>query len=150
MKMKKTLILMSFAIILGSLCGKFLFKKYQDTTLAFNESMKLYFLQEGVYQTKESVNNNTKNISPKLILKENDGYHVYIGISSSKDIISKLKKIYKEKGYQIYEKEKEVSNKEFLESIKQYDILAKTTNSSSDLLTIEEVVLANYEERTKS
>ena len=58
MKMKKTLILMSFAIILGSLCGKFLFKKYQDTTLAFNESMKLYFLQEGVYQTKESVNNN--------------------------------------------------------------------------------------------
>lgn len=149
-RMKKTLIFMIGAIILGSICGNLLFKKYQNTTFAFHNSEKLYFLQEGVYHSLDSVTSNTKNISPKVIMEEDSKYHVYVGISGKKEIIARLKTIYKQKGYQLYEKEIEVDNEEFLENIKQYDMLAKTTNNDHDLLTIEEVVLSNYEEVTKN
>lgn len=138
------------AIILGSICGNLLFKKYQDTTFAFHNSEKLYFLQEGVYNSLDSVTSNTKSISPKAIMEEDSKYHVYVGISGKKEIITRLKTIYKQKGYQLYEKEVEVDNEEFLENIKQYDLLAKTANNDHDLLTIEEVVLSNYEEVTKN
>lgn len=138
------------AIILGSICGNLLFKKYQDTTFAFHNSEKLYFLQEGIYNSLDSVTSNTKSISPKAIMEEDSKYHVYVGISGKKEIITRLKTIYKQKGYQLYEKEVEVDNEEFLENIKQYDLLAKTANNDHDLLTIEEVVLSNYEEVTKN
>ena len=150
MRMKKTLIFMIGAIILGSICGNLLFKKYQDTTFAFHNSEKLYFLQEGIYNSLDSVTSNTKSISPKAIMEEDSKYHVYVGISGKKEIITRLKTIYKQKGYQLYEKEVEVDNEEFLENIKQYDLLAKTANNDHDLLTIEEVVLSNYEEVTKN
>lgn len=149
-RMKKTLIFMIGAIILGSICGNLLFKKYQDTTFAFHNSEKLYFLQEGIYNSLDSVTSNTKSISPKAIMEEDSKYHVYVGISGKKEIITRLKTIYKQKGYQLYEKEVEVDNEEFLENIKQYDLLAKTANNDHDLLTIEEVVLSNYEEVTKN
>lgn len=149
-RMKKTLIFMIGSIILGSICGNLLFKKYQDTTFAFHNSEKLYFLQEGIYNSLDSVTSNTKSISPKAIMEEDSKYHVYVGISGKKEIITRLKTIYKQKGYQLYEKEVEVDNEEFLENIKQYDLLAKTANNDHDLLTIEEVVLSNYEEVTKN
>lgn len=148
--MKKTFIFMVVAIILGSICGKFLFQKYQDTSSVFKEGDKLYFLQEGVYESYDSVTNNTKNITPKAVVKENNKYHVYVGISTEQDVITKLKSIYEDKGYQLYEKEIEIENKEFLENMKQYDILAKTCDEEKDLLTIEEVVLSSYEDITKS
>lgn len=141
---------MSVAIVFGSICGKLLFNSYQDSTFAFHNSEKLYFLQEGVYHSLESVTNNTKNISPKVIIKEDSKYYVYVGISGKKEIIKRLKSIYKEKNYQLYEKELEVDNTEFLQNIKQYDMLAKTASTNQDLLTIEEVVLSNYEEVTKN
>lgn len=141
---------MVVAILLGAICGKLLFNKYQDTALVFKEGEKLYFLQEGVYDSYESVTNNTKSITPKAVIEENNKYHVYVGISTEKNVISKLKSIYEDKGYQLYEKEIEVQNKEFVENMKQYDVLAKTCDEAKDLLTIEEVVLSNYEEVAKS
>lgn len=141
---------MIVATLLGTICGKFLFNKYQDTALVFKEGEKLYFLQEGVYDSYEAVTNNTKSITPKAVVEENNKYHVYVGISAEKDVTEKLKSIYEEKGYQLYEKEIEVSNKEFVENMKQYDILAKTCDEAKDLLTIEEVVLSNFEEVTKN
>lgn len=143
--MKKTLILMTVAILLGGISGKALFTKTQTSTV-FNEKEEIYFLQEGVYEKEESVTRNTKDIDPKLVIKEDDKYYVYVGISSNTKNIEKIKKIYEEKGYNTYQKTKKVSNKEFLANIKQYDVLIESAKDESDILTIEEVVLSNYEE----
>ena len=59
------------------------------------------------------------------------------------------KEIYENKGYQIYIKEQNLSNEEFYNNVTQFDILINSTNKESEILTIEEVVLANYEELIK-
>ena len=137
---------MTVAILFGGLCGKILYQKYEDTSLVFNEEEKVYFLQEGVYSSEDSLNRNTKDISPKLVAKENDQYYVYVGISKSKDGIEKIKDIYEEKGYTTYQKEKNVTDESFLTNLSQYDILLDSAKTSDDILTIQEVVLSNYEE----
>ena len=137
--------MMVVAIILGGISGMFLFSKYKDTSYVFNENKKLYFLEEGVYSTKESLESNTKDINPKLVIQDDNKYHVYVGITSNFDNVSKIKKMYKDKGYSIYEKEIEVDNSEFTANISQFDILLESSKNDSDISTIEEVVLSNYE-----
>lgn len=143
--MKNTLIMMVVAIILGGISGMILFSKYKDTSYVFNENKKLYFLEEGVYSTKESLESNTKDINPKLVIQDDNKYHVYVGITSDFRNVSKIKKMYKDKGYSVYEKEIEVDNSEFTANISQYDILLESSKNDSDISTIEEVVLSNYE-----
>ena len=137
---------MTVAILFGGLCGQILYQKYEDASLVFHEEENVYFLQEGVYSSEDSLNRNTKNISPKLVTKENNQYYVYVGISKSKDGIKKIKDIYEEKGYTTYQKEKNVTDESFLTNLSQYDILLDSAKTSDDILTIQEVVLSNYEE----
>lgn len=139
---------MTVAIILGGICGKILYDKYEDTSFVFNNEEMVYFLQEGVYSSLESLNRNTKDIN-KIIIKEDDKYYAYVGISKSKDGIEKLNHIYKDKGYSTYQKEKLIDDESFLTNLTQYDILLDSAKTADDILTIQEVVLANYEELTK-
>lgn len=147
--MKKTLIFMTIAILLGGFSGKLLFSEYENTSYVFKEGKKLYFLQEGVYSSKESLDSNTKEINPKLVITNNDKYYVYVGITGSSNNASKIKQLYNEKGYSIYEKEMKVNNLEFINNIDQFDILLDNASSDQDISTIQEVVLSNYEDLVK-
>lgn len=145
--MKRLIIIMIAAIILGGISGKILFSKYQDIDkYIFNSEKKVYFLEEGVYSSKKSLENNTKDITPKLVVKDNDKYYVYVGITKNIDNANKIKKIYTDKGYSIYQKEKNITDSEFLSNVEQFDILIESTKKERDISTIQEVVLANYEE----
>ena len=80
--MKKIFILMALAIVLGGVSGKLLFSKYENIDqLVFRDDKKVYFLEEGVYSTKKSLDSNTKEINPKLVVKDDDKYYVYVGIT---------------------------------------------------------------------
>ena len=46
-------------------------------------------------------------------------------------------------------KEVELKNEEFYNNVTQFDLLLNNDISESEMLTIEEVVLANYEEITR-
>ncbi len=140
---------MAVAIILGGITGKTLYTKYEDTSFVFNEKDSAYFLQEGVYDTKDSMMRNTKDINPKLVVNKDNKYYVYVGISKSIDGVNKIKKIYKKKNYNVIQKEEEIKNDSFLINLEQYDILLESATSTNDILTIEEVVLSNYEELIK-
>lgn len=145
--MKKNLIFMIVAIVLGGISGKILFSKYENIDkYAFKENEKVYFIQEGVYSSKSSLDNNTKDINPKLVVKDKDEYYVYVGITKNKNNAEKIKKIYNNKGYSVYNKQKNISNSEFLNNVEQFDILIKNTKLERDISTIQEVVLSNYEE----
>ena len=67
-----------------------------------------------------------------------------------KKMQKKIKKIYSDKGYNIYIKEVKLNNEEFYNNVTQFDLLINNTNNSNEILTITEVVLANYEEIVKS
>lgn len=133
------------AVILGTISGKILFSKYEDTSLVFNEGRSLYFLQEGVYSSKENLDKNTKDISPKIVIPKDNNYYVYVGITSSLDNALKIKKYYKDKGYTIYQKQIRVNNIEFINNVEQFDVLVESA-TDSDILKIEEVVLSNYDD----
>ena len=140
---------MAVAILLGAISGKVLYTKYDDTKAVFNESNMAYFLQEGVYETESSLMRNTKDISPKLVINKKNKYYVYVGISRSLDGINKVKRIYKKKGYGVILKQKEIKDDNYLINLDQYDILLENATSTNDILTIQEVVLSNYEELIK-
>ena len=93
---------------------------------------------------------NTKDLETKLVNKENDKFYVYLGITRDEENAKKIKQIYNNKGYQLYIKEVSLSNEEFYNNVTQFDLLIKNTDKKEEILTIEEVVLANYEEIIKS
>lgn len=148
--MKKTFLLSIIFIALGASLGIFLRSNYQDNLIsAFSEGKIYYFLQEGVYSSKEIMSENTKDLDVKLINEEGGKYYVYLGITRDEQNAKKIKEIYKNRGYQLYIKEINLSNEEFFNNVTQFDLLIKNTDKDEEILTIEEVVLANYEEIIK-
>ncbi len=115
----------------------------------FSEGKTYYFIQEGVYSSKEIMTENTKDIQVKTVDTINNKQYVYLGITRDNNNAKKIKDIYEKKGYQIYIKEQNLSNEEFYNNVTQFDILVNSTDKASEILTIEEVVLANYEELIK-
>lgn len=147
--MKKQIIFGAIILIIGLLIGNKIYKTNSSLTTVFSEGTTYYFLQEGIYTSKVILEENTKNINVKLIEEKNSKYYVYLGITKSEEIAKKLKKLYEEDGYQIYIKEIKLNNEEFDSNVTQFDLLINSTNNENEIMTIEEVVLANYEEIIK-
>ena len=144
----KKIILSGFIFIgIGFILGNIIFEK--NNLFKKSNQETYYFLQEGVYSNKDILQNNLKNITKKTIDYEEDKYYVYIGITKDLEVAEKLQKIYEEKGYKIIQKEKNINSEEFSVNVDQFDLLIKSTSEEDQILTIEEVVLANYEEIIK-
>lgn len=144
--MKKTLFVGILFVVLGFLVGKMLYYRLDGVKPTFSNQNTYYFLQEGVYSSEDIMNENTKKLSSKLITNNDNKYYVYLGITKSLENAKKIEKLYKDKGYDIYLKEFSFSNEEFSTNVDQFDKLIESTNDLDDILTIEEVVLSNYEE----
>ena len=148
--MKKTIILGIAFLTLGMIFGKFIDQKgSQSIVSALNEGKTYYFLQEGVYTSKEVMEANTKKLNRKVTDVIENKYYVYLGITRNKKNAEKIKKIYEDDGYQIYIKEMKYENEEFYNNVTQFDLLIENTKKKEEILAIEEVVLANYEEIIK-
>ena len=145
--MKKIIISGILLIILGYYLGNFIFNDLNINKLKKEE--KYYFLQEGVYNNKDNLNNNISNLTNKIIDYKNNKYYVYVGITKDLEVAEKLMKIYEKDGFNIYIKEKGLSSEEFSTNVSQFDLLIKENEDDNQILTIEEVVLANYEEIIK-
>lgn len=144
--MKKQLILGGLLLTFVLLVGNKIYQTSESLTNVFSEGTTYYFLQEGVYTSKVILEENTKNLNVKLIIKDNSKYYVYLGITKSESVAKKLKNIYEQTGNQIYIKEIKLNNQEFESNVTQFDLLLNCATSKAEMLTIEEVVLANYEE----
>ncbi len=144
--MKKQIILCLLILGIGLLIGIKVSEANLSLTTVFSEGTTYYFLQEGVYTSEDIMDENTKNLNVKLIDEENSKYYVYLGITASAEIAKKLKNVYEQDGYQLYIKEVKINNPEFESNITQFDLLLNSANTKEEMLTIEEVVLASYEE----
>lgn len=146
--MKKAIVLGLSFFIIGTILGMKIFSlsKIEDV---FHSGTVYYFLQEGAYTSEEILKENTDKFNIKLIEQEEDKFYVYLGITKDVENAKKIKKLYKEKGYELYIKEKYLSNEEFSSNITQFDLLISSTNNKEEILKILEVVFANYEEIIK-
>lgn len=148
--MKKIIFSLISAIIVGFLFGKFMFSQYDyksNIKTVFNEkNEKVYFIQQGVYSSIESMEKNVTDFT-HYIYDEIDGkYYVYVGITKLDENVSKLKDYFKNMGYIIYVKEFNVDNSEFLKALETHDELLLQTTDSKAIKTIQNQILSKYEE----
>ena len=147
--MKNKIFIGLLLMIMGFLLGNTLINYQKKLLNSFHNIESFYVLQEGVYSNKDNIQKYTSQLSQKVIAEEKHKYVVYVGITKDKNIANKLKKIYEKNGYQIDIREKNIESEEFLANVTQFDLLIKAATTEDEILTIEEVVLANYEEITK-
>ena len=90
-------------------------------------------------------NENVKN-KDYIKEKELDGYHIYVGITKNEKIAEKIKVYYESLGNNVYVKQRKIDKKDFLNILEEYDKIIEITTSDKDLISIEHIVLSNYEE----
>ncbi len=142
--MRKTFIVGLLFILGGAVCGRVIYNKFGNIYSSSNNLY--YFLQEGVYSTKSSMQANTRNLANKLVTNNKDNYYVYLGITKDLDNAKKIAKLYSKDGYKVYLKEMYIDSLEFSNNVSQFDKMISNSKNLDDILAIENVVLANYQE----
>ena len=148
--MKKFIFPLISAILIGFLLGKFMFNQYDyksSIKTVFNDKSEMvYFIQQGVYSSLESMEKNVTDFNYYIYDVIDGKYYVYVGMTKNKDNVSKLEGYFKNMGYIIYVKEFKIDNNEFLTVLTQYDELLLQTEDSKAIKTIQNQILAKYEE----
>ena len=134
------------SILLGWIFGNFIYNQYSSISKEYKKSETIYFLQQGVYADDQVLKKNISNLESYTTIEDNDKYYVYIGITNNYEDALKIKDVYKEQGYNLYIKEDKINNEFFINDLKQYSTLLKSTNDFSKLNSILKVILASYEE----
>lgn len=134
------------AILLGYLCASFIFNQYGIESFVFNENENIYFLQCGAYTTKEASEAKIKGVSEKITVKEGEKYYSYIGMTAEKEIAKSIQEMYKKNGVDIYIKDSYLENEDFLNQIRQYDVLLESSNTLEEVNSVLKTVLATYDE----
>lgn len=149
MKLKFLFPLIS-AIVIGFLLGKFMFNQYDSKSkikTVFNDKgEKVYFLQQGVYSSKENMEKNTASFDSYIYDLIDDKYYVYVGITKNEQNVEKLQGFFKDMGYIIYVKEFNIDNVSFLESLENFDTMLSNTDSNKTIKSITSQILSKYEE----
>lgn len=144
---KSTILCVLGAVIIGILIGRYIFNEYKaeaETTMKDINS-SIYLMQYGVYSTEESMIQNSKKLKNYFYFKDNDGYHVLIGITKKEDLKQKIMNAYKI-AENIYMKKENNNNQEFLNLLDQYDNLISSTEDSDTIISAEKQILSKYEE----
>ena len=147
--MKKILFKIILFIGIGFSLGEIIFGKKIETIKQLANKETYYFLQEGIYNNKKLLKENCKYLNDKIIEKRNDKYYVFIAITKDPSILNKLKDIYEKAGIKTIIIQKNISSNSFSENLDQLDYLIKNTKDNEQILLIEKVILANYEEMIK-
>ena len=145
--MNKNLKYAFISIIIGILIGKYVFNQYNDDAInTIKESEEIvYLMQYGVYKNENNMIESTKKLANFLYYKDDDGYHVLIGITKNKKNKQKIVDSYG-LSVNIYMKEVKINNREFIELLNQYDILIDQTNDKNIIINSQKQILSKYEE----
>ena len=147
--MKKYIISVVLALIVGLIFGKFMLNQYNfegKIVSVMNNTKQAYFIQQGVYSSKESMEKNLKGSPYYIYVVDDEKYYVYIGITFLAENVDKIKGYYEQKGYDIYVKQININNENFSVVLEQYDGLLKESSESEVIGTICSQVLNKYEE----
>lgn len=146
---KKYIVPIMLALVVGLLFGRFVLNQYDfegKIIPVINNSKTAYFIQQGVYSSKESMESNVSGFPYYIYMINNDKYYVYIGITFLEENLDKIKGYYKDKGYNTYVKEININNDKFITVLEQYDSLLKESSDSEVIGTVCSQVLNKYEE----
>lgn len=146
--MKKTIFWIFLALVSGSLLGKFTFDTYENIEVrnVININDKVYMLKYGTYENVEQMIEEIIDIDRYIYIEEENKVTAYIGISTTKENINKIKSIYDKKGIITSVQKLAISNDEFIQNLNEYEKLLSATEDESSLLIIQKQILSCYEE----
>lgn len=142
--MKKFLLSILLAIMVGSVFGFIIYKRFnkEELTVASILSKQVYAFQIGVFEDKE----NALTLQEKyggIIVNDNNRYRVYLALASSSNVLTILKEYYNDLDISYYIKQIDV-NDNILELINEAEaMLIATTKDNYD--SIINNVLKEYE-----
>lgn len=125
-------------IILGFILGNFIFT---NKKIIFKDNC--YFIQEGVYSSKDNISN-LEDLENKIIDYQDNKYYVYIGITKDRKIAERIRDIYNSYGINTFIKKKRINSNKFLNNLEEFDTLISNSTSEKEILTIEDIILKNY------
>lgn len=145
--MKKYFWSIFLSLVVGIYLGKFTLNQYNNLSVfpVFGGYDNLYFLQQGVYTSLESMKENMNSFSYYIYDLDTDGYHSYVGITKSLENALKIKEYFANAGYDIYIKENSINNNTFVSIVNQYDLLLNSAEGDA-IGDICNQVLNSYEE----
>lgn len=147
----KNIIPILFSVVVGVSFAFFMFYQYdekEEIQLVGKEEtvQNVYFLQQGVYSSEESMKKNTTDFQDYIYEVKEGKYYVYVGMTKLEENAEKIKEYYKKKGYVLYRKELPIRGTNFLNSLNEYDELLKNTEDEKACLNICKQVLNQYKE----
>lgn len=116
-------------IIITCLFSCSIFGLYKRKSVVKN---KYYLLQVGAYKDYDSISKKTKEYENYLVLKEEDIYKLYIGVTKDKEVYKKLVNLYASTS-SIYKKEITLSNQKFDDTLTKYDSLIKNSEDIKEI-----------------
>ncbi len=116
-------------IIITCLFSCSIFGLYKRKSVVKN---KYYLLQVGAYKNYDSISKKTKEYVNYLVLKEEDLYKLYIGVTKDKEVYKKLVNLYASTS-SIYKKEITLSNQKFDDTLTKYDSLIKNSEDIKEI-----------------
>ena len=146
--MKKYLTTIIISILVGFLLSYYMLKEYESVNIipVFNVKETAYLVQQGVYSSMESMQENTSSLTDYIYSVIDNMYYVYIGISLESDNISKIQDYYKNKGINTIIKTTTISDNELIDSLRQYDMLLQGTEEEEAIKEVIKQTLSKYKE----
>ena len=148
MIMKKYLTTIIISILVGFLLSYYMLKEYESVNIipVFNVKETAYLVQQGVYSSMESMQENTSSLTDYIYSVIDNMYYVYIGISLESDNVSKIQDYYKNKGINTIIKTTTISDNELIDSLRQYDMLLQGTTEEEAIKEVIKQTLSKYKE----
>ena len=146
--MKKYLFTFLCSLIIGFFLANFFIKQYKNSTgikVSLN-SEELYFIQYGVFSSKESMEENTLQLQNYVYNLEDNLYYVYVGITKDSLIADKIVEYYRRINYETIIKKFNIQNKEFIKLLDNYDNVLSSTDDDIVIASVLNQILMKYEE----
>ena len=136
------------SLLIGVLLSFYILKEYENLNIfsTFKENETAYLIQQGVYSSMESMQENTTHLSDYIYSVIDNMYYVYIGISLNSENVNKLQKYYKEKNIDTIIKTTTLTDKQLIETLKQYDMVLSNTTDENTIGEICKQVLSKYQQ----
>ena len=137
--MKKKLAYFFIPIIVGFILGVVIYNDYKK---GLDDSLyNAYLVQIGSFKDDLEV-----DASKYLVLEENGIYNVYAGVTSKLSNATKIKTLYEKEKIHSVIKPIVIDNVEFMNNLKQFDLLLSEVDSDDNIISINDVIISNYEE----
>ena len=146
--MKKYLLTIIVSLLVGFLLSFYMLKEYESVNIipVFNVKQTAYLVQQGVYSSMESMQENTSHLTDYIYSVIDNMYYVYIGISLESDNVNKIQEYYKNKDINTIIKTITISDNDLINSLRQYDTVLKETNEEETIKEIIKQTLSKYKE----